>query len=907
MTDFHRRSTPLVFSLLWLGAFAFLFPQQPALAHDPARFESRIAAFEQADREHPQVPGQVLFVGSSSIVKWNLPESFPTLDALNRGFGGSVIADSVHFFPRVVLPYRPRQVVFYAGDNDLAGGDAPEKVVEDFKKFVGLMHQQLPGTPMVFISIKPSVKRWSGIEKIRQTNGLIKTICDKDPLLTYLDIEPSMLNEKGEPRAELLAADGLHLSPEGYAVWSQLLKPVLSRDQRSARIASLYDHYHSWTPPTTLEEWKVVSERIRERVLVACGLWPMPQKEELKPVVHGLVDRGDYTVERVYFASMPGHYVTGSLYRPKNVNGKIPAVLCPHGHFSNGRFTDSGPEAAAQQLKIGAEQFMSGARSPLQARMVELARMGCVVFHYDMIGVADNGPLDHRSGFADADAALWLHNRLGLQTWNSIRAVDFVTSLPDVDATRIGVTGASGGGTQTFLLAAVDPRITVAFPAVMVSTAMQGGCICENSDYLRVGINNIAIAALMAPRPLAMSGANDWTIDIETKGYPELKQVYALHGKEDFVLARAFPQFQHNYNQVAREMMYDWFNTHLKLEQTSPVRQTDFWPLTTEEMTVYDANHPRPEDSLKEPELRERLRARDQLDFQNLLAGEPQPLQAMLGGARRVLFPAAPETVQVTGLISPEAAKADPSQLIVSYETARVPVTLLLPAGKPQPERLVLWVSGDGRSHLFQPDGKPTPAVSQLLEKGLAVASADLFQTGDDVGGHDLYSSRFDRPSPSHQSTSADKEYTGFVYGYNRTPLAERIRDIEAVVQALRSRNFKAVSVVGTGEAGVWALLAAPDLPRESVDQVMADLQGFTFAGIQLSSDANMAPGARKYGGLGGLTLPAFPTSLKVFGISQEHPEELQPLSQAYKGQPDRLQLSNDSLSAETLVKLLAP
>src|SRR5207237_2857406 len=175
-------------------------------------------------------------------------------------------------------------------------------------------------------------------------------------------------------------------------------------------------------------------------------------------------------------------------------------------------------------------------------------------------GVADSKPINHREGFTDAPAELRLQSFMGLQTYNSIRALDFLLSLPDVDPKRIGVTGASGGGTQTFILCAVDDRPTVAFPEVMVSTAMQGGCVCENCSHLRRGTGNIELAALFAPKPLGMSGADDWTIDIETKGLPELKATYRLYDAEDQVLARCFPQFQHNYNQVSRELMYNWFN-----------------------------------------------------------------------------------------------------------------------------------------------------------------------------------------------------------------------------------------------------------------------------------------------------------------------------------------------------------
>ncbi len=168
-------------------------------------------------------------------------------------------------------------------------------------------------------------------------------------------------------------------------------------------------------------------------------------------MIHGKIDRGDYTVEKVFFASMPGHYVSGNLYRPAHVTGKVPGILCPHGHWNGGRFNDGGERRGRWQIDQGAEATMAGARFSLQARMVELARLGCVVFHYDMVGYADSQPIVHGKGFTDAEAELRLQSMLGLQTFNSIRALDFLSSLPDVDPTRIGVTGASGGGTQTML------------------------------------------------------------------------------------------------------------------------------------------------------------------------------------------------------------------------------------------------------------------------------------------------------------------------------------------------------------------------------------------------------------------------------------------------------------------------
>src|SRR5581483_6302796 len=265
-------------------------------------------------------------------------------------------------------------------------------------------------------------------------------------------------------------------------------------------------------------------------------------------VIHGKIERDGYTVEKARFASMPGHYVTGNLYRPTGrTNEDRPAVLSPHGHWANGRFYEASDKEVEKQIQSGAEKTREGAKYPLQARCANLARLGFVVFHYDMVGYADSTAIPHREGFKDAAAELRLQSFMGLQAWNSIRALDFLESLPGVDRKRIGVTGASGGGTQTFILCAIDDRPAAAFPAVMVSTAMQGGCVCENCSHLRVGTGNIEIAGLFAPKPLAMSAAKDWTEELMTKGYPELKRLYALLGAEDKVAARAWLEFGHNY------------------------------------------------------------------------------------------------------------------------------------------------------------------------------------------------------------------------------------------------------------------------------------------------------------------------------------------------------------------------
>ncbi len=195
--------------------------------HNFARWDKDIAAFEQRDREKRPVQRAILFVGSSSIRLWDLPKYFPGLDVLNRGFGGSEIIDSVHFAPRIVLKYRPRIIVFYAGDNDIAAGKKPEQVARDFRAFIKAVRGELPETKIIYIAIKPSIQRWRLIDRIREANRQIEAICKAGQHLAYLDIATPMLGKDGKPRPELFRRDGLHLNDRGYRLWTALLMPHL--------------------------------------------------------------------------------------------------------------------------------------------------------------------------------------------------------------------------------------------------------------------------------------------------------------------------------------------------------------------------------------------------------------------------------------------------------------------------------------------------------------------------------------------------------------------------------------------------------------------------------------------------------------------------------------------------------
>lgn len=308
-------------------------------------------------------------------------------------------------------------------------------------------------------------------------------------------------------------------------------------DSRNVTIPNTDTHF-SMPVFKSRAEWEQRAARLRQQVLFAAGLLPMPRKHPLNPQIFGRIERKGYSVEKVLLETMPGYYLGGNLYRPLGREGKFPAVLSPHGHWNYGRLENS-------------------AAASIPGRCINLARLGFVVFSYDMVGYDDTIQTPH--AFGGPREQLWSFGPLGLQLWNSIRAVDFLESLPEVDATRIGATGASGGGTQTFLLTAADDRVSFSAPVNMISAIMQGGSPCENAPLLRIGTNNMEIAALMAPRRMLMvSATGDWTRNTPREEFPAIQAIYRLFDKESNVQTIQIDA-PHNYNQASREAVYRFF------------------------------------------------------------------------------------------------------------------------------------------------------------------------------------------------------------------------------------------------------------------------------------------------------------------------------------------------------------
>jgi hypothetical protein len=682
-----------------------------------------------------------------------------------------------------------------------------------------------------------------------------------------------------------------------------------SADARLAAPRTL-DGYHPCHPVASVPEWEGRRAAIRRRVAIAAGLWPMPDRPELAPVIHGTIDQGDYTVEKVFFESFPGHFVTGNLYRPAGASragsdaaSRRPGVLCPHGHWPKGRFMDAGEAEAARQIAEGAERFVNGGRSVLQARCVGLARLGCVVFHYDMLGYADSvqfpehrhGPLDALDGrepggwgFGGFAATAHLQSHFGLQTFNSIRALDFLCGLPDVDTARIAVTGASGGGTQTMMLTALDDRVKAAFPCVMVSTAMQGGCTCENAALLRIGQGNIDIAAATAPRPLGLTAADDWTKELEQKGYPDLVGLYRMLGVPDAVEAHFDIRFKHNYNAVSRSHCYRFLDRHFALHLPAPGDERDFDLLDQTRLTVWDDAHPAPSgDAVGDAHEKGLCRTWTEDAARKIAplvaAADSRTLAAAretLGGAFETIFGRGLPAADAVAFETASVAEASPAGfetgvVVNTTHDERIPVVVLRP--REWRGGVVIWAHSAGKAGLFDEGavsaGRPNRAVQAVLDRGLAVVAADLFGQGEATGDGRpvLENPRVQYPGPTDTAADRWRLDPCYTYGYNDSVYARRVHDLltlVAFVRGDRDHPARSVTLVGQAGAGHWvagALAAARpwETPAgQGVDKAIIETDGFRFDAIPSVWHADFLPGAVKYGDLPGLLALAAPTRL---------------------------------------------
>ena len=342
------------------------------------------------------------------------------------------------------------------------------------------------------------------------------------------------------------------------------------------------------------EQWEKRKTMLREAILKGMNLYPLPERSSLNSMIKSKRIKDGYSVENICFESFPGYYVCGNLYRPLDDSRKHPAILCPHGHFDGDSLAEYG-------------RF----RPDMQNRCATLARMGAVVLSYNMFAYGENiKQLDPDAIIEEPDSKnIWKHHdtpvALTVQTLNSIRALDFLQSLPDVNPDMIAVTGASGGGTQAFLLAAIDERVKISVPVVMVSCHFFGGCQCESGLPIHESkshfTNNAEIAAMIAPKPMLMiSDGDDWTITEPTLEYPFIKRTYSFYDAEDNVESVHFPEGVHDYNYTKRIPVYHFLAKYMELNIESVSDNNGLIDESKNDieepniMLVFDRNNPLP-------------------------------------------------------------------------------------------------------------------------------------------------------------------------------------------------------------------------------------------------------------------------------------------------------------------------
>jgi len=649
------------------------------------------------------------------------------------------------------------------------------------------------------------------------------------------------------------------------------------------------DGYFPFTPPATLDAWKERAAEVRRRVLVSQGLWPMPTKTPLEPSIHGTISKGPdatgnegtrgYSVSNVSFQSAPGLFVTGNLYRPLGLKEgeKVPAVLFAHGHWQNARHADQDAAATRKEIANGEERFEEGGRSRFQSLCVQLARMGCVVWQWDMLSDSDAVQFSREvvHGFAkqrpemntksnwglySPQAESHLQSIMGLQTLNGIRGVDFVLSLPEVDPARIAITGASGGGTQTMLVAAVDDRVDLSGPMVMVSTAMQGGCTCENASLLRVGTGNVEFAALFAPKPQIMNTADDWTKELATKGFPDLQSLYGLYGAKDAVAIKRGEHFPHNYNAVTRSAFYTFVNKHFGLGFPEPVIERDYEVVEPARLKVWDAAHPAPKAA--DPDFERDLLAKLSADS----LATVKAAAATKEGLRDVLTPAW-ETVVGRTVASAGDARWDLGPKSESGGVVRMAGKLVTTSGEEVPVvwlhpktwngKVVVWLD-DGGTGALEDGGKPTASVQKLLAAGTTVVAADLFAAPTAEDGR-------------QRVVKNPREAAAYTFGYNPTLFASRVHDVLTLVRFLRTAKVgdhpapKSVALVALGSRGPIGAVARA-AAGDAIDMAAIDTRGFRFADVLDYRAAGFLPGAGKYLDLPGALAAAAPRRLWLAG-----------------------------------------
>jgi dienelactone hydrolase len=529
-------------------------------------------------------------------------------------------------------------------------------------------------------------------------------------------------------------------------------------------------------------EWSRYKFHLQRQILGAAGLTPTPRRTPLNVRTVRRNRYDGYCADALLIETMPGFRVGATVYYPVDTTQKRPAVLVPHGHWKHGRV----------------ENLPSYS---VPAMGVNLALQGYVALTWDMLGFNDTRQLPH--DFGGWREQLWGFNPLGVQLWNSMRMLDYLATRGDVDTKRIACTGASGGATQTILLSAVDSRVACSVPVNMVSSIYQGADPCEEAPNLRLGSNNVEIAALTAPRPmLLVSCTGDWTKNTPKIEFPAIQRTYALYNRTESVENAHFDA-DHNYDRRTRERVYQFLARHLLNRHDWKYSERELSDFHAEELLSTEENGTRSE----------------QEDYDGLFA----QWQAM---CRRDLSEASSARVR---LALSTALMSENPRLVGASGTG--PRLLLNRTGK-RDRVPVKWKEGRGApAILVHPEGAEaaalTPEYRQLAASRRPVLAVDVFQTG---------------------LAYAPRERGGKWYlSYNQTDDAHRIQDILTSLAWIRSQTSATPELMGFGKAALWVVFAAA-VWRYPVN-VIADVQKWNGADDMLHDNC-FVPCLQRAGGL---------------------------------------------------------
>jgi len=511
--------------------------------------------------------------------------------------------------------------------------------------------------------------------------------------------------------------------------------------------------------PASPDEWRAHARQVREHVLTCLGLWPLPERLPLNPHVSGVLERDGYVVKRIYWQTWPGYYASGYLYMPTETAFPAPGILCPHGHWEN------------------------GAKHPtVQARLISLAKKGYVVLAVDSV---------HAYNWAAGLVPMTV------MCWNNIRGVDLLCSLPEVDTSRLGCTGCSGGGQQTFYMMAIEDRLDVAIPVCMVSEFRRilaidsHHCMCNHVPGILTGTDTPELAACFAPRPsLLICVTQDWTAWLPQEGFPEIRGVYGAFGRDSDVRCTQY-DWQHDYSKPMREEAYGWFNRYLMgIDEPAQAAEPEHTPETLETLTALDGP---PEGSVGAETITADILAR-----QGFGARLPEDdVQGRLDQIRASFMALTHETP----VSDPPAASvvSEPTELdgvkvervvVRSEQDVDVPVVVLIGVGERDEGSAagVVLVDAEGKANLLT---SRWSLVLQLVKAGLVVAVPDV------------------RPFGELSLNRAPQDMNGVVFG--RPELAVAAHDVTQVAAYLRGRedvDGSRVGCVGFSDGAVVAIAA---------------------------------------------------------------------------------------------------